>query len=318
MSYIKERMSYPSADGKNTVAAYLFTPSEGEVRAVFQLCHGMCEYILRYEDFAAYLCAHGIAFAGNDHLGHGETAACADDLGYTVGAQYLIEDARRLTEVLKERFGTEIPFFFAGHSMGSFIARAYLSQYGKDGIDAAVIIGTAGPGAPTGAGKAVARLIGAVRGDRYRSKLLKAMAFGSYTKRCPKGCSPSAWISRDEVLVARYDADPFCSYLFTVRGYVDLFTLLGGVSAKSWAGTVPKDLPILLTAGEEDPVGAYGKGVREVYRRLQACGVRDVTLRLYPEDRHEILNELDREAVYADMLAYIERQIEQKRKIDHE
>lgn len=313
MGYIKERMSYPSADGKNTVAAYLFTPAEGSVRAVFQLCHGMCEYILRYEDFAAYLCARGIAFAGNDHLGHGETAANADDLGYTVGAQFMIADARRLTALLKERFGEETPFFFAGHSMGSFIARAYLSQYGREGIDAAVIIGTAGPGAPTGAGKAVARLIGAVRGDRHRSKLLKAMAFGSYTKRCPKGCSPSAWISRDEALVARYDADPFCSYLFTVRGYIDLFTLLGDVSAKSWARSVPKDLPILLTAGEEDPVGAYGKGVREVYRRLQACGVQDVTLKLYPEDRHEILNELDRETVYADLLAYIEGQIEHKK-----
>ena len=313
MSYIKERMTYPSADGKNTVTAYLFMPSEGGVRAVFQLCHGMCEYILRYEDFAAYLCAHGIVFAGNDHLGHGETAADASDLGYTVGAQYMIEDAHRLTELLKARFGAETPFIFSGHSMGSFIARAYLSQYGRDGIDAAVIIGTAGPGAPTGAGKAVARLIGAVRGDHHRSKLLKAMAFGSYTKRCPKGCSPSAWISRDDALVARYDADPFCSYLFTVRGYIDLFTLLGGVSAKSWAGRMPKDLPILLTAGEEDPVGAYGKGVREVYRRLKENGVRDVTLKLYPEDRHEILNELDRETVYADMLAYIEGHIEHKK-----
>ena len=313
MSYIKDRITYPSADGKNTVAAYIFVPEGGEVRAVFQLCHGMCEYILRYEPFAAYLCAHGIAFAGNDHLGHGETAASADDLGYTVDAKYMVEDVRTLTGLLKERFGADTPFIFSGHSMGSFIARTYLARYGKDGIDAAIIIGTAGPGAPTGAGKAVARLIGAFRGDRYRSKLLKTMAFGSYTKRCPKGSSPSAWISRDDVLVARYDADPFCSYLFTVRGYIDLFTLLGGVSAKSWAGTIPKDLPILLTAGEEDPVGAYGKGVREVYQRLCDAGVKDVTLKLYPGDRHEILNEPDRETVYADMLAYVERQIERKK-----
>lgn len=307
MTYRKERITYPSADGKNTVAAYIFTPEEGEVRAVLQLCHGMCEYILRYEPFAAYLCAHGIAFAGNDHLGHGETAACAEDLGYTVDAAHMVADVRTLTCLLKERFGKDTPFFFSGHSMGSFIARTYLSRYGREGITAAIIIGTAGPGAPTGAGKAVAKLIGALRGDRHRSQLLKAMAFGSYTKRCPKGCSPSAWISRDEALVARYDADPFCSYLFTVRGYIDLFTLLGGVSAKTWAGTVPKDLPILLTAGEEDPVGGYGKGVRAVYDRLRAAGVRDVALKLYPGDRHEILNEPDRETVYADLLAYLEQ-----------
>lgn len=314
MTYTKERITYPSADGGNTVAAYIYTPADGEVRAIFQLCHGMCEYILRYEDFAAYLCAHGIAFAGNDHLGHGETAASADDLGYTVGAAYMVEDVRTLTGLLKERFGKDTPFLFAGHSMGSFIARTYLSRYGRDtGMDAAILIGTAGPGAPTGAGKALARVIGAFRGDRHRSKLLKTIAFGSYTKRCPKGCSPSAWISRDEALVARYDADPFCNYKFTVRGYIDLFTLLGGVSGKAWANTIPKDLPILLTAGEEDPVGGYGKGVREVHRRLCTAGVRDVTLKLYPEDRHEILNEFDRETVYADLLAYAERIIGMKK-----
>lgn len=309
MTYIKDRIAYPSSDGKNTVAAYLFTPAACEVRAVFQLCHGMCEYILRYEPFAAYLCAHGIAFAGNDHLGHGETAARADDLGYTVNARYLVEDVRTLTGLLKERFGTDTPFVFAGHSMGSFIARTYLAQYGREGLDGAVIIGTAGPGAPTGAGKVVARLIGAFRGDRHRSKLLHTIAFGSYTKRCPKGCSKSAWISRDNELVARYDADPFCNYLFTVRGYIDLFTLLGSVSAKSWASKVPADLPMLLMAGEEDPVGAYGAGVRKVHDRLLAAGAKDVALRLYAGDRHEILNEPDREVAYGDILTFIETQI---------
>ena len=306
MTYTKDRITYPSADGKNTVAAYIFTPAAGEIKAVLQLCHGMCEYILRYEPLAEYLCANGVAFAGNDHLGHGETAACADDLGYTVDAGYMVEDVRALTSILKERFGADTPFVFAGHSMGSFIARTYLSRYGREGIAAAVIIGTAGPGAPTGAGKTLAKLIGILRGDRHRSKLLRTIAFGSYTKRCPKGSPAAAWISRDEELVARYEADPFCNYLFTVRGYIDLFTLLGGVSKKSWADTVPKDLPILLMAGEEDPVGAYGRGVRAVCDRLLAAGVGDVTLKLYPGDRHEIHNEPDRQTVFADLLAFVQ------------
>ena len=311
-NYIKERITYPSADGKNTSVAYLYTPAAGEVRAVLQLCHGMCEYIRRYEPLAEYLCAQGIAFAGNDHLGHGESAACAEDLGYTSGAAYLVKDARAMTDILKERFGAQTPFFFAGHSMGSFIARQYLTQYSRDGIDAAIIIGTAGPGAPTGAGRALARLIGLFRGEHHRSRLLKSIAFGSYTKRCPKGSPSAAWISRDEALVAAYMADPFCNYLFTVRGYIDLFTLLGGVSRKDWAGRVPKDLPILLMAGEDDPVGNYGRGVRTVYDRLLAAGVTDVTLKLYPENRHEIHNELDRETVFADLLAYIQAYTERK------
>ena len=310
MTYRRERITFPSADGKNTIVAYIYTPASGETRAVLQLCHGMCEYIRRYEPLADYLCAHGIAFAGNDHLGHGESASCAEDLGYTSGAAYLVEDARTMTTILKERFGEQTPFFFAGHSMGSFIARQYLTQYGREGIDAAIIIGTAGPGAPTGAGRALARLIGLFRGDRHRSRLLKSIAFGSYTKRCPKGSPSAAWISRDEALVAAYMADPFCNYLFTVRGYIDLFTLLGDISRKDWAGRVPKDLPILLMAGETDPVGNYGRGVRAVYDSLLAAGVTDVTLKLYPDDRHEIHNELDREAVFTDLLAYLQAHTE--------
>lgn len=312
MTYQRDRITYPSADGKNTVVAYVYVPIEGEIRAVLQLCHGMCEYIRRYEPLAEYLCAHGVAFAGHDHTGHGETAASADDLGYTSGADVMVADTRAMTVLLKERFGQKVPFLFAGHSMGSFIARQYLALYGREGIDAAVIIGTAGPGAPTGAGKAVAKLIGALRGDRHRSKLLKTMAFGSYTKRCPKGSPSAAWISRDEALVARYMADPFCNYMFTVRGYIDLFTLLGAVSDKHWAEQVPTDLPILLMAGEDDPVGNYGRGVRTVYERLQAAGVQKVALKLYPDDRHEIHNELDRETVFADLLAYIQETTERK------
>ena len=313
MTYRKDRITYPAADGQNTVAAYIYTPAEGTTDAVLQLCHGMCEYILRYEPLAEYLCAHGIACAGNDPTGHGETAACAADLGYTAGAENMVTDVRTLTNLLKERFGEDIAFVFAGHSMGSFIARQYLAQYGREGIDAAIIIGTAGPGAPTGAGKALAKLIGTLRGDRYRSKLLQSMAFGAYNKHYPKGSPAAAWISRDEALVARYMKDPFCNYRFTVRGYIDLFTLLGAVSKKDWADKMPKDLPILLMAGEEDPVGNYGRGVRTVRDRLLAAGVTDVTLKLYPDDRHEIHNELDRETVWADLLDFVQTTIERKK-----
>ena len=138
------------------------------------------------------------------------------------------------------------------------------------------------------------------------------MAFGAYNKRYPKGSPAAAWITRDDALVARYMRDPFCNYRFTVRGYIDLFTLLGEVSDKRWAARMPKDLPILLMAGEQDPVGNYGRGVRTVYDRLLAAGVQKVELKLYPDDRHEIHNELDREVVYADLLAYIQTTIERK------
>lgn len=309
-NYNKERLTYPSSDGKHTSVAYLFTPAEGEVRAVVQLCHGMCEYILRYEPFAAYLCENGVAFAGNDHLGHGETAASDEDLGFTVDKEYLVDDVKTLTDLLKSRFPDK-PFIFSGHSMGSFIARAYLARYSEI-PDGAVIIGTGGPDAPAGAGLAMARMVRRLKGAHYRSKMIKKLAFGSYNKRIQNPASPNAWISRDEAVVKKYDADKFCTFSFTAQGYCDLFGLLKFVSSREWATTLCRDLPVLLLAGEEDPVGSYGKGVRLVYERLKEAGMEDVTLKLYPEDRHEVLNEPDRAVVYADFLAFVNRVAEKK------
>ena len=143
-------------------------------------------------------------------------------------------------------------------------------------------------------------------GERHRSRLLRSIAFAGYNKKYPKPCDKNAWLTRDTAVVDRYREDPFCAYTFTLRAYHDLFVLVQRVSRRDWAERCPRDLPILLTAGEMDPVGAWGAGVREVDRRLRAAGVRDVTLMLYPEMRHEILNELGREQVWKDMLQWIE------------
>lgn len=307
-TYEKTRLTYPSSDGQHTSVAYLFTPVEVPVRGVVQLCHGMCEYILRYADFAAYLCAHGIAFAGNDHLGHGETAQNSEDLGYTGNLEYLIADVKTLTDILKEKF-PHTPFIFSGHSMGSFIARAYLSRYSEI-PDGAVIIGTGGPEAPAGLGRFVAKCVARIKGDRYRSPLIKKMAFGSYHKRFKNEPSPNAWVTADKDILDKYDHDPLCTFSFTARGYMDLFGLLQSVSRKDWPQMLCRDLPILLMAGEQDPVGNYGKGVTTVYKRLVAAGMEDVTLKLYPNDRHEVLNELDRDTVWADFLVFADRIID--------
>ena len=300
-----ERFAFASRDARTTLAAYRLEPESP--CGMLQISHGMCEYFLRYEGFARYLAQQGWIVFGHDHLGHGNSAPDAADLGFTAsggGADFLIEDLHELSLLMKQRHPT-LPLILFGHSMGSFIARAAVERYGAD-YRAAVYCGTGGPETPAGAGRALASLMMCFCGERHRSRLLRSIAFAGYNKKYPKPCDKNAWLTRDTAVVDRYREDPFCAYTFTLRAYHDLFGLVQRVSRRDWAARCPCDLPILLTAGEMDPVGAWGAGVREVDRRLRAAGVRDVTLMLYPEMRHEILNELGRERVWKDILQWIE------------
>lgn len=301
-----EQTSFLSADGKTPVAAYFWYSSGVTPRAIIQLSHGMCEYITRYDAWARRFAEAGYVFCGNDHLGHGNSAQGKNDLGYMAvrgGAELLVEDVHKMTLLAKEKF-PDIPLVLYGHSMGSFVARAYLTRHGEE-LAGALISGTAGPGQPTGMGKMLAHAVGKMRGDHYRSKFLTAMAFGSYNKKFSKEKSLFSWLTRDESVRERYANDSFCTFVFTTAGYDTLFSLLGEVSDKRWANDVPKGLPILLFAGDMDPVGAYGKGVRKVYERLADAGC-NVQLQLYKDGRHEMHNEINKDEVFADLIQYLE------------
>jgi alpha-beta hydrolase superfamily lysophospholipase len=303
---IFEERTYPSADGKTQVHAYIWRPTEPP-RGIIQLSHGMCEYVQRYDEWARRFCAAGYIFCGNDHLGHGNTAPNADELGYTDprnGATYLVEDLHTLTLLMKKEYPAA-PVVLYGHSMGSFAARLYLSRYGKD-IAAAIISGTAGAGAPTGLGRMLAHTVAAFKGDHHRSKLLTAVAFGSYNNKFKDEDSRQSWLTRDLQVQEAYAKDAFSKFIFTTAGYDTLFSLLGEVSKRSWAKKVPKTLPVMLLSGDMDPVGAYGKGVRQVQERLTRAGCERVVLKLYEGGRHEMHNETNRDEVFADILTFLE------------
>lgn len=298
---------FPSANGKSRAAYRIDAPQEGPVRGVLQLSHGMCEYVGRYDALFSALCGAGWVAAGHDHIGHGASAGSPEELGYFAGRdgwQYLVEDVHTMTGLLREAY-PGVPLVLLGHSMGSFIARETLRRYG-DGYDGAIICGTAGPNPAAALGIALASVDIALRGGHHRSALLQSLAFGGYNRRF-EGRTPYDWLTRDNGIVDRYAADPFCTFIFTSSGFRDLFTLLRRVSRRDWAGSLPKKLPMLLIAGDMDPVGDYGRGVRRVYEGIRAAGCRDVSLKLYPGGRHEILNELNRDEVYQDVLAFCRR-----------
>ena len=307
----------PSKDGVHRLHAVLWEP-DGEVRAVVQISHGMIEMIDRYEDFALFLNGHGYAVIGNDHLGHGLTAGNDADLGYFCPRNMsatVVADLHRVTKYAKKKYKNK-PYFLLGHSMGSFMARRYLMTYGMD-LDGAVICGTGRQSRPVLiAGTIVSNAMRLVFGDRFRSRLLEMSAFGGYQKRIPDPRTKSDWMTRDTRIVDFCRSSKYCTFIFTINGYRTLFEVLFFIQNRQNAARIPSELPLFFIAGGQDPVGHYGRDVRRVSAGYERAGVEDVSVKIYQEDRHEVLNELDRDLVYRDVLSWLDAKTADKKVMD--
>lgn len=299
-------LQIPSVDGIHALHVVVWEP-QGEKKAVLQISHGMVEFIERYADFAEYLNDQGFVVVGNDHLGHGKTAGCDEDLGYFCKENMsaaVINDLHSVTLEMKKQY-PGIPYFLLGHSMGSFMARRYLMTYG-DELDGAVLSGTgAQPGVVLAAGKIIAGIIQLIKGERYRSAFMQNMSFSAYNKRIHPVRTKNDWLTKDETIVDWYNANKYCTFNFTLNGYRTLFEVLSFIQNKSNMEKIPKSLPVFMVAGEEDPVGAYGKQVTAIYEQYKTMGIKDISCKLYPNDRHEILNETDKETVYKDIADWL-------------
>ena len=298
--------SFVSATGVGEIRAKSFRPEGKAEKTVLVIHHGMAEHMGRYEAFIRFLTERGITVYMHDMASHGSSGTTPEEAGWfgeKDGWKGLVKDFR--TMVLRaEKENPDSQLIVMGHSMGSFICRMYTALYPEDGFQGAIYMGTGGPNPAAGAGLAMASVIGGLKGKKHKSKMLAKTAFGTYGKRC-EGRTEYDWLSRDQEIVDKYIADPWCGYPFTVRGMYDLIRLNRDSNSADWYRKVPKGLRILLISGEEDPVGSYGKGVRTVEQKLKETGHTHVTLLLYPECRHEVLNETNKQQVMEELLDWI-------------
>lgn len=312
----KREFTYLSADGKTNIHAVEWKPEQGEVKAVLQIIHGMVEFIDRYEEFAEYLTQRGIAVVGNDHLGHGMSVISRDEYGFFCeknGNAAVLKDIHHLKKLTEKSFGN-IPYYMLGHSMGSFLLRQYLCLRGEE-LDGAIIMGTGTKPVPLlKTGRGLCRAMAVIFGWHHRSILIDRMAFGGYNKHFKPARTAGDWLTKDETIVDRYLADERCTFRFTLNGYYNLFYSMETASKKSSLRRMPKDLPVLFVSGREDPVGDFGAGVEQVEKKFREAGMENITQKLYETDRHEILNETDRSAVYEDLYHWLSRNLSRPRR----
>lgn len=302
-----EDLYYPSDDGESQIHAVIWRPEQKPV-GIVQIIHGMCEYAARYAPFAQFLCGKGYVVCAEDHLGHGLSAA-EGKLGFfgrDRDYNTVLADIKKLNEIITGGYDG-LPCFVMGHSMGSFFCRNYIARYGS-GLSGAIIMGTGYKGgALMGFAKFVTRLNALFFGWEHRSKFLTGLALGPYDKPFKNEGVKNAWLSADRENIQTYNADPLCGFTFTDNGYYVLFSVIKAACSGKTVKSVPVELPVLFVSGEGDPVGDFGKGVIKARNKFVKAGVKDVSLKLYKNSRHEILNDVENEDVRADIAEFLSK-----------
>ena len=297
---------FNSSTGKNKIHARMCVP-DAEPRAIVQIIHGIAEYIDRYDEFMSFLADNGIIAVGTDHLGHGKSIESEEQTGffaYDNGWDYAVRDEEVLRLAMHENY-PELPIIVFGHSMGSFMARTLLIRY-PDAFNAAIISGTGNQGAAlVNGGLFMGNLVTGLKGAHHYSKFLNNLAFGSYNKIYDNPKTEYDWLSRDEANVQKYIDDPLCGFIPSCSLFRDMMTGVKFITNKKNLTAMNKDTPVYFMSGDMDPVGECGKGVQKAYNNFLEAGMKDVSIKLYPGGRHEMLNEINKDEVYTDILAWL-------------
>ncbi len=302
---VKEFQVISNQDGL-PLAAMKAEPEDIKAIGAVQLVHGMTEHKERYLPFMEFLAAHGFASVIYDHRGHGHSVRSQADLGYfgNHGVLSAVEDLHQMVQYTHTLFPA-LPVHLLGHSMGSLIVRCYLQAY-EDEISSLTVSGCVGSNSLAGVGLGVVKVLEVFLGERHRSRFITQLAFGAYNKAFQPVSSPNAWICSDPAVVSAYDQHPLCGFTFTLNGYETLFDLVKRCYQKEgWRVTQPK-LPIFFVSGAKDPCMNGMNGFLDALSFLKERGYENVQGTTLEGMRHEVLNEIGKEKVYAQILHHIE------------
>ena len=305
---ITSEFFFPSSDGKTLIHVNQWTPSERRILGVVQIAHGVAEYGARYAPFARFLCGHGFVVVANDHLGHGQSLIPGGPmvyLGEKDGWWNVVDDMECLRSRVAKVF-PDRPYFLFGHSMGSFLSRTHLIRY-PGRLDGCILCGT-GHQSPAliAGGKLIADREIRRLGKKAFSARADDLAFGAYNKAFAPTRTRFDWVSASEENVDAYIADPLCGGDTTLGLFRDMLDGLSYITRQSNMDKMDADLPVFFIAGDQDPVGDMGKGVRKAHDCFKKAGIRDLSIKLCHGLRHEILNEASRQYVYRDVLDWLE------------
>jgi alpha-beta hydrolase superfamily lysophospholipase len=284
-------------------------------RAALLVVHGMAEHSLRYEPLALRLAAEGFETWAADARGHGLTADptvndpgrggllghCADKDGFFRVAA----DIDALVDALKAAL-PGLPLFILGHSWGSFLTQAYIEAHG-DRLAGCLLSGTRGPGGlAIAAGVPLMALLALLHGPRNPSRLARSLADGAYNRYFRPNRGPYDWLSRDPAQADAFAADPLCGFHCSSGFYQDLIRGLRAIHRREAMTRIPRSLPIYVLSGRADPVGNRGESPAALVSAYRSLGLKDLEFVLYPDARHELLNETNREEVTANILRWLE------------
>ena len=300
------------SDGMDIAVNRWMPDSEDEIKAVVQLHHGLTEHSMRYDRLGSILAENGFVLNAYDMRGHGRTADNAErnnkgkfgKLADRNGFDRVVEDLHEMIDSLKNEYSGK-KIVLLGHSFGSFVSQGYIEKYGKD-ISGCILCGTAGPRpALVWGGNQLAKIVRFFRGTDAVVPALAKLTFGSYNKRIANPISPNAWLSASDANVQMYEADQWCGRPLTVSFFCDMTDGLRRIHKMRNIRAIPNELPVFFIFGNEDPVGSYGRTIRKLYDIYQDKGMKKVYIKEYDGDRHEILNEDDKETVEADIVGWI-------------
>jgi len=293
--------------GAGKIHGCRWTP-EGEVKAVLQIIHGIAEFVERYDPFANFLNSHGILVVAEDHMGHGQSINAGGIQGYFHGGWFTaIADSYQLLEDTRREF-PNVPYILFGHSMGSFMARTILCKYPDSGISAAIICGSGWQ--PAFALPALVKVIDGIckkNGEEKPNETLQGLIFGTYNKKVEHIRTPFDWLTRDNAIVDAYIAHPLCGFTSSAGLLREMMKGMHYIEQSENLTSMKKDLPVFFIAGGDDPVGSYGKGIERCVKAFSKAGMENVSCKIYPLCRHEILNEINKEDIFADILCWIRK-----------